>query len=629
MSNVITDRISFWLKDFPPFSFLKNDQRDEIAEKFTVQYFEEGSFVFRENDPPNNKCYVLRQGDIQLTRNGPDGPYLVDQCEPGDIFGIRSILTGNPYSMNAECLNESLVYALPIQQFESLLKTNSKFSLFFAKGYAAGQAVVRETDREISDFQIIPSDSQLLKYTTTVITGKKEESIYTISIKMKNKGVGSVVIVDNSYSPIGIVTDTDLRNKALAENKSSDQPIASIMSGPVITVKPDISLLSASMAMIDKGVHHLIVTENGTPETKVCGVISDHDILLSQQNHPTAFLKGIKYSDNVNEWKRIRDQTDLLVESYLDQGASISLMTRLITRINDLIIEKAIEQALIKFPAARNFSFCWLNLGSEGRKEQLLRTDQDNAILFADSDDNANVQSILLEVGRFVNQTLMDVGFEKCPADIMAQNPQYCQPMSAWKEFFTQWILTPDPKAVMNSTIFFDLRPVHGDLHLAEELSEHLLQEIENNKIFLNFLAQNSLQNPPPLTFFKGFLVERSGEHRSEFDIKKRAMMPLSDIARLLVLFHKQGQTQNTSERFMKLAELEPKYESLFKEAAEAYLLFIKMRCIQGLHSGDSGRYIDLGNLSKMDKVILKSAFHPIRELQEIVKVRFQQAYFS
>lgn len=224
---------------------------------------------------------------------------------------------------------------------------------------------------------------------------------------------------------------------------------------------------------------------------------------------------------------------------------------------------------------------------------------------------------------------MVECGFVECPAFIMASNPQYCLPLSEWRKYFTKWIETPDPKSVMNTTIFFDYRPGYGNYELAEKLGAHLTEAIKKKGIYLNFLAQNALQNPPPLSFFKSFLVERSGEHKDEFDIKKRGMMPLSDAARLLLLDHHITGIQNTVARYEKLASLEPNNHSLFESAANSYEIFMAHRAKNGLKDGDSGRFINLDELNKLEKQVLKNAFLSIKEIQEIVKVRFQQSYFN
>ena len=627
MGNLITDRVAYFLKDVPPFSYLSEEELDQVARQITVKYLEPEEFLFKEGDEQKGFCYVMHKGNLKLTKDGNEGSFLVDQCEPGDVFGVRSIITGNPYSMSAECVNESLVYAIPRELFDALFKNNNDFSNYFASGYAAGQVIVRE-DRKKSGVQFYQPAGESFEYSKEVVTCNTQQTIQDAAIKMSESGVGSIIIADDQFRPAGIVTDTDLRNKVLAKGCKFDQEVSTIMNSPVKTIAPHGSLTEVLMEMIRSGVHHLVVTEDGSPNSKITGVVSDHDVMLAQLNHPASLLKAIKRTDDINEWRNIREKAEVLLKDYLNQGISISLIAGLITKINDTIIEKAIMKAMAKLPVVENISFCWLNLGSEGREEQLLRTDQDNAILFEDQEDNEKAQALLLKLGNEVNETLIACGFVECPANIMARNPVYCQPLSEWKKYFHRWITTPEPKSVMQATIFFDFRAGYGNTKLADELNVYLIDELKGNDMFLKFLAQNALQNPPPLSFFKNFLVERSGEHKDEFDIKKRGMMPLADAARLLILDHFETGIQNTLERFSKLAELEPNNKDIYDAAAESYAILMQHRAKNGLGEGDSGRFIDLKNLNKLEKQILKNSFLSIKEIQDMIEVRFQQAYF-
>ncbi len=628
MGNLITDRVAYFLKDYPPFNKMSEPDLAEVAQLITVKYYQPDEFIFREGDDPSGNCFVLNQGNVKLTKNEATKSILVDQCEPGDIFGVRAIITGNPYSMSAQCIEESLVYAFPQTYFQHLFESNNAFSNYFASGYAAGQIIVRADQDENKAALTTSLVAPKIEYPTDVIT-IQSGTIEEASKIMSQHNVGSIIISSAEKHPLGIITDTDLRNKVLATGLSPKAQVSSIMASPVKTITPAATLSEVMMEMIRSGVHHLVVTEDGTNQSEICGIVSDHDVVLSQQNHPASLIKTIKRSNNPSEWKLVRDKAEQMLAEYLQQEVKTSLLAALITKINDTIIEKAISRSLQKFPEIGEIEFTWLNLGSEGREEQLLRTDQDNAIVFSDGEDNEQSQEMLLGLAEDVNENLIECGFVKCPADIMARNPKYCQPVSAWKKYFSEWVSSPDPKSVMKSTIFFDYRLGYGSRKLVSDLNSHLVSIIKKNDIFLNFLAQNSLQNPPPLSFFKNFLVERSGEHKDEFDIKKRGMMPLADAARLLLLDHHVVDIKNTVERFEKLAEIEPNNRSLFEAAADSYEIFMSHRARNGLAKKDSGRFISLSELNKLEKQVLKNAFLSIKEVQDIVKVRFQQSYFS
>ena len=188
---------------------------------------------------------------------------------------------------------------------------------------------------------------------------------------MRDHQVGSIVIIDSLANPIGIVTDTDIRNKVVAENQSTGNLIETIMTSPVVTASPSISLSEAMMEMIRSGVHHLVITKDGSANTSTCGMVSDHDVMVSQKNHPASLIKSIKRSNKPEQWHKIRDDAEDLMQSYLQQGMNIQLIAGTITKINDTIIQKSVDLAIEETGGLENIAFCWLNLGSEGREEQL------------------------------------------------------------------------------------------------------------------------------------------------------------------------------------------------------------------------------------------------------------------
>ena len=630
MGNVITDRVAFFLKDFHPFSFLDSDELEGLATKITVRYYAAGDHIYSEGNEFTGECYVLRQGNVKLLKQEESSIRLVDQCEPGDVFGVRAFFTGKSYELSAACAEDSLAYAISKETFQVLLEHSANFGLYFAKGYASGQLIVRG-DYQATSSPLLKArfDNQQLLYSREVLTCQPEVSIQRAARLMSEKSVGSIVVANDDNQPRGILTDTDLRNKVVAKGLSIDEPVSKIMSSPVYTVNEGLTLPEALGAMIKKRLNHIVITEDGSDTSPISGILSDRDVLVSQKNHPAALIKSIHNSNDVQKWAEARNAAEALLHEYLEQEVSIALVANLITSINDAIIEKSLDQAVENTAGAKELSFCWFSLGSEGREEQLLRTDQDNALVFADGETPEKDREVLLNVARKVTEMLAICGFEKCPADIMASNPQYCLSLSEWKDRFTNWIREPEPAAVMNATIFFDFRASYGNRNLAERIREHLLQELKPGARFFHHLAKNALQNPPPLSFFKHFLVEQSGEHRSEFDIKKRAMMPISDAARLLCLSHGIVNVQNTEERFKAMAAREPNNQKLYDEAALAYEIMMRYRALNGLQNQDSGRYIHLKELNKLQKQMIKNAFIPIKDLQELIRVRFQVAAFN
>ena len=441
-------------------------------------------------------------------------------------------------------------------------------------------------------------------------------------------------MINEHQHPIGIVTDKDLRKKAATGRVPISSRVSEIMSQPVITALPSVTVADVQMRMVKHKIHHLCLTENGSDDSPVVGVLTEHDLLVVQGNNPAVFLREIKRAQTTSELLHIRERAEQLLEKYIRQEVAIAYIASIITEINDVLIQRVIRLAEQRMeaegrqpPQAR---FCWLALGSEGREEQLLRTDQDNALVFEDvpEQDLEAAKSYYLQLSGYVTTMLNECGFEYCPAEMMASNPKWCMSLSEWKEQFSRWMLEPDPQSVMLCTVFFDYRPVFGMSELSEALTTHIFSIIEEEKIFLSFLAKNALENPPPLTFFRDFMVERSGEHQHEFDIKARAMMPLTDAARVLTLHNKMASVNNTFKRFEALAQREPGNRELYEQAADAYEILMRFRTLQGLKQRNSGRFFNPSELSKMERILLRNSFRPIQDLQSLLKTRFQLGFF-
>nr|WP_316929098.1 DUF294 nucleotidyltransferase-like domain-containing protein [Nitritalea halalkaliphila] len=571
----------------------------------------------------------------------------METCDEGDVFGVMALIGKRPYTLQAEVQESSLVYALPVAYFEQLLEENSRVALYFAAGFASGQVVVR---RDLSQAQVARStfkeasnDTGLyiftgkssFSYTREVLTCTAETSIREAAARMTAADVSSIVIANEHGLPVGILTDKDLRRRVVAASLSPDLPIAKAMTTPVMTLKTGSSFSEVYLTMLKHRLHHLIFTADGTAESPIAGLVSDHDILLAQGNSPAVLIHALMNTFDVSEMAKIREQAEKLLRYYLENEVAIDFVTNIISEINDVILKRGIQivQKNLRedFPGMEDIRFAFLSLGSEGREEQLLRTDLDNALVYdlPAGKTEEEVQPYFLALAEQLIAILERCGFQRCPADMMASNPQWCVSLAKWKGYFSRWISSPSQKAVMHATIFFDFRLVYGSKELSRQLSEHIFSEIKANGLFMNFLAKNALLNPPPLGFFRNFIVEKSGEHQDKFDIKLRAMMPLADAARTLVLQHHVIGINNTFKRFEKLAQLEPKHAETYREAGKAYEILIRMRALNGLANASSGRYLAPSSLGKLQRQLLKNTFAPIEEVQKILKVRFQTDYFN
>lgn len=625
--NPIASRIFEFLRKYPPYHQVKTTQLLEICRTSELTYFQPGDVVFKAGDSITNKVFVVYKGMIHL--KWPDSQEVFESAEPGDTFGIRAAFSGNPYVLTAEAAEESLILSLNLELFRQLMKSDAKFSSYFASGLASGTMLRHHQWEQLSKAGNYLIDDalrveSLLNQDKNTISSGPELLVTALAELMITHQIGSVVITNDGKLPIGIVTDKDLRKLIAAGQDPSRLKAQDIMSGPVVTIGMKDSWSDAYLTMAQHGIRHLVITADGSPNSEVKGVISEHDLLRNTSMQMLSTLKKIKSAPNVKALAEWRTDAELKLKKFLQQEVNTDNILPLADRVNDLTTSRAIELAIKELGEHGLFltseKWCWLALGSYGRREQVLRTDQDNALLYLGSD---HFRELLIKFAKKVNDNLETCGYEKCPALVMASNPQWCLTLDEWKRTFEKWIRQPEPKAVMYTTIFFDFRPVYGNYSIAIELKKYILELIEKNQKFLSYLAANALSAPPAFTLFKSLATEDSGEHKGMFDLKGRALAPYADIARILAYQHKIAAINDTAGRFETIAKLEPHYAELLQDAAKAFkwLLKIRWKNADGIHTG---RYLAKSFLSPLDRQILKKALMPLQELQSIIETRFQ-----
>ena len=647
LSESLATRTAEFLHRYPPFSYLPYDEVETLAGQTNLKFYAQDDFIFELGDPHGDGFFVLHKGKVEILAPEDAEYRVMDLCDVGDLFGVRAMLTDNNYVATARASEESLVYVVPRTPFVELTKRYPEVAMFFASGFAAGMTVVREEQPDFSRAQqaitrrnnqahvFREEDVIVMKPTEQVAFCSPKNTVQEAGQIMAEYRIGSLVVANEQLRPVGIITSTDYTRKVGTGEVPIAAPVARLMSSPVMTIRKGVPVAKVILTMMKHNIRHLVVTEDGTPDSRFIGLISEHDVLLTQGNNPAVLVKRLQKARSTDEMREIRDRAEELIYSYLEQEVSVEFITGTMTEINDALIKRAIEMSQETLKADGHeqppLTFAWLNLGSEGRGEQLLRTDQDNALLYQDPPPELADQAkeYFLRLGTAVTDILEACGFAHCPGEIMASNPKWNLPLAGWKKQFSQWMHTPDPKALMHGTIFFDYRAGYGDQKLAQALTQHLFDEMEKTNNFINFFAQNALGNPPPLSFFKNFIVERSGKHKDEFDIKLRAMMPLCDAARVLMLHHQASGVGNTIERYHQLAELEPNNQALFEEAAMAYELMVRYRALNGFRNQHSGRYLNPNHLNKIERQTLKYAFRTIDDLHSVLKTRFSLSYFQ
>lgn len=637
--NTIAEHIADFLKQYQPFDNLTFQELSEIATSIRVVNLEKHKILFQINDVLHDSFYVVASGVINLSVISDAEETLLNRCQEGDIFGLRPFFAKNNYMMTAKAREESIVYAIPIATFRPFVANNSEVLNFLLESFASNTS--NPNDKEnlrgklISD-NVFYSDQQTeMQYFQSLSYNKFPLRATTINVVkevaqlMTENIMNSVVVCENNI-PVGIVTHTDMCTKIATGRFPISTTVDKIMSSPVVTVVENVSLAEAQLLMLKYNVTHLCVTQDGTDKSEVKGIISEHDLIVAQASNPGVMIKEVKRSKTPTDLKQIRERLADLIQTSIHKNIPLSHINNIASEINLAIIKRSVELSILDLgsPPAR---FAWLSIGSQGRKEQLLLTDQDSILIFEDvaADKYRDVKDYFLKLGKRTTAILEKVGYELCPNGHMGSNMLWCKSLTDWTKQYESWINTPSKKSNDLSSIFFDYEIAFGEHKIEEAIENVIFKNVKNNALFFDFLGNDALKKSAPLSFFKKFILEDEGENKDKFDIKTRALMPLIDGARLFVLSHNIKGINNTYLRFKQLAIVDPKNAEIYINCAEAFMTLSKFRTLEGLKNDDSGQFINIHELSKVDIEKLKNAFAPMKELEELIKSKFQLTQFS
>ncbi|HOZ74015.1 MAG TPA: DUF294 nucleotidyltransferase-like domain-containing protein [Flavobacterium sp.] len=636
--NAIAERIADFLKEYAPFNNLSYNELLIVSNNVRVINLEKNKILFQINDLLHDSFYVVASGVVTLSVISDAEETLLNKCVPGDIFGLRPFFAKNNYQMTAKAREESIIYAIPIATFRPFVAQNAEVLNFLLESFAHNSNNPTDRDNKgklLSDNVVFSGQQsemqyfQSLSYNKTPLKASLSSPVKDVAQLMTDNLLDSVIITDNQF-PIGIVTDSDMRSKIATGRVPITATVDKIMASPVITVAENVSLAEAQLSILRYNVSHLCVTVDGSDKSEIRGIISEHDLIVAQASNPGVLIKEIKRAQNAADLKRVRTKLAELIQTSIGKNVPLSHVNNVAGEINMAIIKRSVELSILELgsPPAR---FAWLSIGSQGRKEQLLLTDQDSILVFEDvaADKYRDVKDYFLKMAKKAVATLEKVGYEPCPNGHTANNILWCKSVSDWIKQYSNWMAQPGEISNEISSVFFDYEIAFGEPKIEEAITETIFRNVKKNKLFFDYLGNDALRKPAPLSFFKKFNVEEDGPNKDKFDIKTRALMPLIDGARLIVLNHNIRGINNTYLRFKQLAIADPKHAEIYLNCAEAFQTLFKFRTMEGLKNDSNGQFINLEELSKADREKLKNALAPMKDLEELIKDSFQLTQFS
>ncbi|WP_417790233.1 DUF294 nucleotidyltransferase-like domain-containing protein [Terasakiella pusilla] len=516
-----------FLKIHHPFDLLPDEALEVLPKSIEVRYARRGTILFQPGEE-NGFLWVVRTGAVETL--DPDGNLLARLSE-GECFGVRAILRGVAVN-RCEAIEDSLLYLLPVAEFNNLRDRYPQFAFFFAPMGAERLRSAQEHSHQNGheDMGLVTTKVRDLLRRQGPVTIEPETTIQQAAQKMSKEGVSCLLVLKDD-AIVGIVTDKDLRNRVVAKGFDIAKPLSDIMTANPICIDAEDYLFDAMLLMSQKNIRHLPVMDAG----RAAGVITNTNIVQKQSTSMVYLVGDIYKRDTIEGLQDVVKQVPTMVMNLVNGGASAHNVGHVVSTVTDAIATRLIQMAEEELGQAP-IPYTWIIMGSEARHEQTALSDQDNGIILDDSYEEALHGDYFRALAKFVCDGLNACGYVYCPGDVMATNDKWRQPLSVWKRYFAKWIDTPEPEALMLSSIFFDMRALHGTESLYDDLRKFVIDKSTGNRIFLSFMAGNALSHQPPLGFFKNFVLIRGGEHNHTFDLKHNGVVPIIDLARTYAL---------------------------------------------------------------------------------------------
>lgn len=614
-----------------PFSFLPQEGLEAVAAEIALVKYSADTVIFVQDRSTVDYLYILQEGAAERYFEEKGKQILKAVLSEGDIFGGISMLLNNNIAVRTlRTTEDTSFYILPHASFRQLCETYDSFSEYFTDTF--GKRMLDRSYAEIVAKSLRPKEADLQVfnlgisglYTRKIITCSADTTIRQAAVKMSENRCSSIFI-NGSDGPVkGLITDNDLRTRVIAAGYDIDKPVADIMSTPLAVVASGATVFEALMVMMQKGIKHLAVADTAD---NVVGILTNQDLLQLQGESPLILIREINEAQSIDAIIDKHAKLPRMIQGLINAGAKADNVTRLITTLSDAILKKVITFTLEECDPPP-VKFVFMILGSEGRKEQTLKTDQDNAIIFEDvPDEKLQVtRDYFLKMGKLICGHLDRAGYAFCKGGIMAQNPEWCLSISEWKKTFKGWIHAPEAESLLNASIFFDFRCGYGEEGLIEELRQYLFGALGGWPGFFRHLAENSLYFRPPLGFFRNFVVESKGEHKDAFDIKA-AMQPIVDLARIYALNNKIDET-NTLERLAQIHQAKALSWSEYHDLEQAYRFLLQLRFVRQItnivdENKPPDNYVTPNKLSRIEQTMLKEIFKRIQTIQTKLEFEF------
>lgn len=623
--------ILHFLQEYPPFNQMDMGHLITLIEMAWLRFYAKGTQITGPNDEAEQYWFLIRQGLVQGQRPNPKLPDKTERflLTQGDSFPIAAILsqrsTQTTYTANDDCF----CLVLSATDFIKLLRTSEPLRSYAIQGISSLFAELQQQTQARASAHLGANysihDALRTLVVRTPISCFADQPLLQVVQQMQQHQIGSMVVVDENQHPIGIFTLRDLRRALSADPESLYAPIGDLMIPHPLTLAPDASAFDAALLMAQHHIGHLCIVDN----QQLVGVVSERDLFSLQRVDLVHLSRALRHAPSIQALQHLRNDIHQLVDSMLAHGADADQITQVLTQLNDHTTARVIE-LILRQQGNPGIRFNWLAFGSEARGEQALLSDQDNGILFlADSAEQAEIyRQQLLPLAQAINQALDACGLSLCQGNVMAGNPKLCLSLDEWQARFNEILVTPDPKHLLQASVFFDIRRIWGEDLGFESMHKDLLVRTQKNTRFLRQLAKAALNYPSAPTQLRRWVAKTVGSSSgARLDLKRHGLGPFVDAARVLAL-SAQIKNASTHERLQQLTKkgiISPKDAEVWSDAYR-YLQLLRLQLHQRQKNNQQSlsNTLQLDDLNQLHSRMLRESLRQVRYIQAFLTYRYR-----
>lgn len=606
-----------------PFSKMTEASVDQFIEHAVECYFSPDEIIL---EPALGTCshlYFIRQGSVTVTKPNVQDDQSARQLEAGDLFPVAAAVASRPVTSIYQSEGDTFCLRISIETMNALIQSSPVFADFLNQRIQtfldlSRQSIQTSYASKVFVQHALEAELRKLKDKDVLIVDASTPLRHALQ-EMKDLNVGSVLVGDASGALRGILTRYDILDRVTLPQVSLDAPISSVMSSPVRTLSGTDTAQDAVLLMSKHGIRHVPVVEGG----RVINIVSERDLFAMHRKSFRQITSMIRQSMDLDGLKLCAGEIRDLASSLLAQGVQAKQLTGLISHLNDVLCERLVQLNAARFDINLS-SLCWICLGSEGRSEQTIATDQDNALIFV-SDRPDEDRPRYLAFARQVNEDLDACGYPLCKGNVMASNPKCCLTPQEWMEKFARWIEHGGPVELLNASIYFDFRPLVGDESLAQDMRSYVTARAKSVPRFVKQMADEAITRRVPLNW-RGAIDTKKVGNAEVLDLKLQASAIVVDAARIYALAHGVAAT-NTRERLYGIANAMGISEQVVGGWVGSFEFIQTQRLVaqlEGRTIDGNLNAIDVNSLNDIDRRILKESLRMIRSLQQRLELDYR-----